>query len=323
MRLVARCLLVILALGAWGDTAEVAVRILPIADDLFADNPEYSGLAWWGERLVLLPETARENMPVFTREQLITAIDSGADRPLEAQRIPLELNGALDKISTIGGFEAIVFNGEEVYIALETLPFEMDHAYILCGTAKDDKILLDPARVYRFPLSTSVPNFSVEALLWWKDALIGLHEINGVNVLPKPHAFRWKPPNAEPSKIPSSRLEYRLTDATAPDASGHFWVTNYFYTREAHLLEPQDDALAAKFGKGQTHAASEKVERLVEMVIDGDGVRITDTPPIQLALDDSTGRNWEGIARLGDRGFLIITDRWPRTLFGFVPFPAR
>ena len=51
----------------------------------------------------------------------------------------------------------------------------------------------------------------------------------------------------------------------------------------------------------------------------GPAFELTDTPPILLRLDASVGRNWEGIARLGDRGFLIATDKFPETLLGFVP----
>ncbi len=31
-------------------------------------------------------------------------------------------------------------------------------------------------------------------------------------------------------------------------------------------------------------------------------------------------RNWEGIVRLENRGFLLMTDKYPETLFGFVEY---
>jgi hypothetical protein len=39
-----------------------------------------------------------------------------------------------------------------------------------------------------------------------------------------------------------------------------------------------------------------------------------------LQLSDEAARNWEGVVRLEDRGFLLVTDTFPRTLLGFVPF---
>ena len=32
-------------------------------------------------------------------------------------------------------------------------------------------------------------------------------------------------------------------------------------------------------------------------------------------------RNWEGIARLEGRGFLLVTDQFPDTILAFVPYP--
>ncbi len=48
--------------------------------------------------------------------------------------------------------------------------------------------------------------------------------------------------------------------------------------------------------------------------------RMNDRAPIQLTLvDEATVRNWEGIARLDGRGFLIATDTYPATILAFVP----
>ena len=37
-------------------------------------------------------------------------------------------------------------------------------------------------------------------------------------------------------------------------------------------------------------------------------------------LDSDNSRNWESIARLDDKGFLIATDKYPKMILGFVPF---
>jgi len=45
-------------------------------------------------------------------------------------------------------------------------------------------------------------------------------------------------------------------------------------------------------------------------------------PPIQLKLiNDDNSRNWEGIVRFGDEGFIIVTDKFPSTILGFVRKP--
>jgi hypothetical protein len=56
-----------------------------------------------------------------------------------------------------------------------------------------------------------------------------------------------------------------------------------------------------------------------------EGIALADRPPLQLALSDDLlgmiGRNWEGLARLDPRGFLLVTDTFPGTILAFVPAP--
>jgi len=52
------------------------------------------------------------------------------------------------------------------------------------------------------------------------------------------------------------------------------------------------------------------------------GISLTDTAPLQLALEsDGESRNWEGIVRLDDLGFIIISDKFPKTILAFVQYP--
>jgi hypothetical protein len=41
----------------------------------------------------------------------------------------------------------------------------------------------------------------------------------------------------------------------------------------------------------------------------------------KLTLDVGDGRNWEGIVRFGDRGFLLATDKFPITMLGYITIP--
>ena len=61
------------------------------------------------------------------------------------------------------------------------------------------------------------------------------------------------------------------------------------------------------------------VARLLEFELTETGIELADRPPIQLELHPLELRNWEGIVRLEDRGFLLVTDKFPETILGFVP----
>jgi len=57
----------------------------------------------------------------------------------------------------------------------------------------------------------------------------------------------------------------------------------------------------------------------VEMKIEEGAIRLVNIAPLYLRLNlDGVSRNWEGIVRLDEIGFLLITDSFPRTIFGFV-----
>ena len=69
------------------------------------------------------------------------------------------------------------------------------------------------------------------------------------------------------------------------------------------------------------HAQS-SIEQLIELQLTADGTIIqTETPPLNLFGQE--GRNWEGIVRFNNSGFLLVTDQYPKTYFGFVPIPPR
>jgi hypothetical protein len=76
-----------------------------------------------------------------------------------------------------------------------------------------------------------------------------------------------------------------------------------------------------RYGTGPTHAQKPQVERLIELQVKDAGIVLTDRPPIQLQLSSDVPRNWEGLVRLDDRGFLLATDKFPGTLLGFVALP--
>ena len=50
---------------------------------------------------------------------------------------------------------------------------------------------------------------------------------------------------------------------------------------------------------------------------------LVDSPPIQMELLGSTqndARNWEGLVRLDNLGFLLITDEHPKTMLVYIPY---
>lgn len=298
---------------------------IPLVGEAADPEREISGLAWYRDELILMAQHPHPSQPAFyaiARSRLLAATE-GRDRdPIQPRKILLQGLDYRRSIPGYEGFEALSFNGDEVYLLLEANHEGRMMGYLVGGRIDSSahRIILDPGRMVALKPPVNIANMAFEALLAHRHRLLAFFEANGsrVNTAPRGAVFDYhlKP---EPA-LPIPALEYRLTDVTASDSAGRFWGLNYYWPGERQVLKPAADPLAARYGQGATHRRHEQVERLVEFKLTDRGVRFSGRPPIQLRLDPKGARNWEGLARLEGHGFLLITDEHPRTILAFVPF---
>lgn len=287
---------------------------------------EISGLAWYRDNLILLPQFAKERLYRIPKAELLSRIDGKTDEPLAAAEITLVI-GDLTKVPVaFDGFEAIVFNGDDVYLVVESGGGRHMASHVVRAKIREDlsEIRLEPDSYTPIPLERQIPNMAYESLVLLGDQLVVLPEANGVNVVKNPYAHVLGLDLEPREHIVFPTIEYRVTDATEVDSEGRFWIINYFYQGDGFKLRPEKDVFEERYGKGASHKRAKNVERLVEVQYRSDQenqkrtITFTDTPPIQLEVDPYDGRNWEGIVRLDDRGFLIVTDSYPETILAFV-----
>ena len=314
--------------------AEHAVVRIPLSGPLADRKAEISGLAWWGDRLILLPQyPERMGGQIFAigKAEIVNWLERGnGEAALLAEAIAFDDGEIGEMIEGYEGYEAIAFQmpaqtpaqapaqAPSAFLAIESETGDGTLGYIVTATMHEDgsRLIVDPSsRVEVRPQSTS-PNKSEESLLLTDAQIISLYEVNGESLNPDPVAHSFTLSLAETASIPFPQIDYRITDATALDQQNRFWAINYFYPGDSDLAVDQDP-LSARYGEGETHQQQAAVERLVEFVYAPDGIVMADRPPIQLMLEEDA-RNWEGIVRLGDRGFLLVTDKFPDTILGFV-----
>ena len=309
-----------------GAPAETVARGIPLAGPAAQRNAEFSAMAWYGDTLILLPQypdftaDGQSNAYALPKAQIIAWLDGATAGPLAPTPIAFDYSGVAEWLPGFEGFESLAFDGDIAYATTEVTANGQTAAWLVRGSVDADNatIRLDPSTLVWIPPQTALFNFSDEALLVTPGGgLLTLYEVNGAGWNPSPLAHRFAANLAALEPVPAPATEYRITDATTLDADGRFWVINVYFPGEEFLSAP-DDLIAAQYGEGPTHAAQEQVERLLEYAYDGAQVVRTDTPPIQLALT-LLARNWEGIARLDDRGFLLVTDQFPETILAFVP----
>lgn len=309
---------------------EVAPQPIALSAPLDQKSIEISGLAWQSDTLVVLPQYPSRMAPEgmrqlygLPRDALVQALADTTAAPITPTPIQLTIDGLTSDADVHQGFEAIAFAGRRAYLLMERAqPGGGMDGLLFPGTAASRRqgVTVEAPDAQRLPAQAVLRNMSYEALTAVGDTVLALFEANGARVNPQPRAHRFDAAGQPAGTVPFPTLEYRLTDATAADAGGRFWVMNYFYPGERDILQPAPDSLALRFGQGRTHRTTEVVERLVEYRYTPTGIRRTKAPPIQLVLGSETGRNWEGLARF-DGGFLLATDRFPTTLLAYVPVP--
>ena len=302
-------------------------EIFPIEISLVGEakdkSLEMSGLAWYEDYLILMPQYVKKEDSFFyylTKKDIIKWIESDQKNSLEPDKIKLQLPNFGKQIEGFQGFEAITFYGKKAYMVIESKNSGVMKSFLVKGKLdfKNRKLVVDSKGAQEIPIPVNIKNMGFESILKYKSRLMVLYEANGKNVNKNPSALLYNSSLEPKGFISFPNLEYRLTDITSLDSKNKFWVLNYFWPGEKDRLNPAKDSILKDVKEGKTHNKYEHVERLVEYEISGDKVVRTSTPPIQLSLEKKS-RNWEGLARLDDKGFIIIVDEHPRTILAFIP----
>jgi hypothetical protein len=317
---------------AHAQTAPTAVEqpviLLPITGALSERAGEFSGMDWYGDTLIVLPQfpwVFDQHLLALPKQAIVDVITGASTAPLQANLVPLLGGEALEALPGFEGYEAIAFAGERAYLTVETMAGKEMLGYVTTGVMAPD---LSGLRLYptvRTPIEaqTVLNNMTDEALVIDGDEVLTFYEVNGRLINWWPAVHRFDADTLQPlGTRPMTYLDFRLTDATPLDGERRFWVINYFYPGDRLGLGV--DALARRYGIGPTHRTHAAVERLVQLELTAEGVTLLPRAPIQLQLTEAEGRNWEGIVRLETptiAGFLLVTDRNPQTLFAFVPDP--
>ena len=304
---------------------EVEVVPLKIPERIQAASFEYSGLGWFGDYLVLLPQFPQgkdfdREAALFTiaKKDLLLAVEDPTIE-LPVRDVPIFNSDLRDKIKGFEGFESILFVEQEVYLTVESHGGNPMMGYLIKGVVEGEleSITLDPNSLVELEPLSSAENATFEAITYWDGSLYVIYEHNSKQSDAQPLAYQFDLGLEFMQEIAFPIMDYRITDATMSDPSGKFWVVNYFFPGDTHLAVEQD-ALISQYGQGATHASNQPVERLVQLQIEKDEILRVDQAPIYLKLlGFNIARNWEGVVMLDELGFLLITDSFPNSQLGF------
>lgn len=306
---------------------EQAVVTLSLSGPLSEPRAEISGLAWYDDNLILLPQYPNvfdENgdglLYYLPKEEILAYLDGTSTKALEPRPIQLVAPDLADQIRNFQGFESIGFSDSRAFLTIESGDGTDMQGYLISGIISPDlsQLELDTTKLASIDPQAVSANHTDESILVFGDKIVTFYEVNGEAVVADPVAHVFDFDLNPMGTIPMTNMEYRLTD-TVLSSANEFWGIDYFYPGDTDLI-PRDDPITDTYGKGNTQSKFDHIERLVKFTYSDEGISFAKSAPIPLVLTEDI-RNWEGLAILDDRGFLLATDKFPVTILGFVAFP--
>lgn len=304
---------------------EIKILEMPLPDPLSKASAEISGLAWYGEKLVLLPQypdrfpfEAAGSLFAIEKQEILDYLNAPDDNAIQVSQIPFDDGGLRTKLKGFEGYEAIVFFDNKIYLTIETKPSSKMLGYLVKGEIKDGRISIDWENLVELPPQNDFLNASYESMMIFDENIYTVYEDNGELQNSDPKVLVFSLDLEKIGEVHMPPINYRITDTTEVDQDGQFWAMNYFYPGDT-FLSTVDDPLIDRYGQGETHALFDPVERIIKLQISNEGIKLVDQEPVYLELlVGNEARNWEGIVLLDDLGFIIATDKFPGTSLGFV-----
>ncbi len=306
---------------------EIPVRYIALSGPLADPDAELSGLAWYGDMLLLLTENPNRYAAdgyagmffALEKADILAYLDATDPAPLEPRPVPVIGPDIRASAPGFDGFEAAVFMGERAFLVIEArLDDGTTYGYLVGGTVEPglSAINLDFDPMVELPDQSGWRNMGYEGVLVAGEAVVVIYEANGAGVNPNPRALFFDADLNPQGEAAFPPVPFRVTDVAA-DPAGVYWAMN---ERFPGFGPDEEDLAALQENEGPTHRIFPQVERLLAIEIQADTrtIMLADRAPLYLRLAGPLPRNWEGLTRLDDRGFLLVTDEFPDTLLGFV-----
>ena len=273
---------------------------IPLGGLVTDRKQEISGMTIHRNNVILLPENLNGYYFYIPFIEITNTLNTG-DTILPVQKT-LTTRKLKERYPGLDGFEAIAFNGDDVYIMIEVRIDGKMAGLLIWGSIIPPTMEIDipEENLMLIKPPAQIDNFSFESLTITDGQLIMIYETNGHKTINRPFQYVVNLDDMSINKTPFPHTDFRLTDATSV-IDNKFWMINYYWTGDKETLGVPNDV---------------GIERLVEFKLGYNGIERSNSEYITLDnLDDP--HNWEGLVRFGN-GFLICTDKWPRMVLGYI-----
>lgn len=118
---------------------------IPLPNELASASMEYSGLAWYKESLILLPQYPNRlagdrsgSLYAIDQQNLVEFINNPKTE-IKVRTIPFDDAGLSKQLDGFEGFEAIVFIEDAVYMTIETRGGNPMKSFLVRGTVESSQ----------------------------------------------------------------------------------------------------------------------------------------------------------------------------------------
>ena len=295
---------------------ELKIKQICLEGSILNPKEEISGLDWYKEHLFLLPENQNNYLYVISKEKIYNSLNSSNKIKILPKKNNFIAPDYKKSIEGFEGFESIAFHNDNFFITIEAKENNVMKSYIIWGEIDPKSFTMKSkeGNILEVKTPVQIKNMTYESALIHKGIALFLYEANGKNLQDDVFQKALSLKDYSISNVRFPNIEYRITDATKVDANNKFWAINYYWPGDKKYLNPTKDYL------NKIPKSSDKVERIVEFEIKSSEIVFSGSKPIEFKLDDKNSRNWEGLVRLDNKGFLIATDKYPEMLLAFVEY---
>lgn len=300
------------------------IKLSTIAADR---NAEYSGLCWYEDNLILLPqypsyfrkELGYDTIFMIPKELVSDMVKRKGRRVVDPKHIKVINNRTYKLLPGYEGFEGICYDGEFFYLTIEFNANTNQGAIVKARLSEDDselEILNDEHLIIDLP--ANVFNASYESIFFYDDHIYVIYEANGNRVNRNPIAKRISRDFKTVEDIAFDSIEYRITDVTSFDKSGRGWAINYFWPGDADDYLPDEDFIPNNFAEENNTEIG--IERLIPLRVLEDRIEYDKSrEPIYIKKEKrDISYNWEGVVKYRNDSFFIATDKFPHTVLRFL-----
>ena len=224
-----RLLLTIVLLIRLVSAGEVMPIEIPLQGEAADRSLEMSGLAWYGDYLILMPQYVNKKAPGFyflSKEKINEWLDGDRSKALKPGKIDLIIPNYDNVIGGYQGFEGLCFSGNKVYLLMESKNDGVMSSYIVAGAMdfKKKRLEIEQGKIEQITPPKNINNMGYESILKHKYRLLVLFEANGININPNANAEYYTTSLKHKESVSFPNVEYRITDVTDIDGKGRFWA---------------------------------------------------------------------------------------------------